>query len=102
VLGVLGRELARLKNDVVLEGHTDARPYRFSALNGYTNWELSVDRANSARRCMMDSGLSLAQVVQIRGYADKRPLNPTDPYDSRNRRVSVVVEYAGGQPSAGR
>jgi chemotaxis protein MotB len=102
VLGVLGRELARLKNDVVLEGHTDARPYRFSALNGYTNWELSVDRANSARRCMMDSGLSLAQVVQIRGYADKRPLNPADPYDSRNRRVSVVVEYAGGQPSAGR
>ena len=101
VLAVLGRELARLKNDVVLEGHTDTRPYRFSALNGYTNWELSVDRANSARRCMQESGLNLGQVVQIRGYADERPLNPADPYDSRNRRVSVVVEYASGQGAGG-
>ena len=99
VLAVLARELARLKNDVVLEGHTDARPYRFSDLNGYTNWELSVDRANSARRCMMESGLSLEQVVQIRGFADKRPLNAADPYDSRNRRVSVVVEYGNGPPA---
>jgi chemotaxis protein MotB len=99
VLAVLARELARLKNDVVLEGHTDARPYRFADLNGYTNWELSVDRANSARRCMMESGLSLEQVVQIRGFADKRPLNAADPYDSRNRRVSVVVQYGSGPPA---
>ncbi len=95
VLGVLARELARLKNDMVIEGHTDARPYRYSAVTGYTNWELSVDRANSARRCMQDSGLRLEQVVQIRGFADKRPLNSADPYDNRNRRVSVVVQYSG-------
>ncbi|HEY1204907.1 MAG: flagellar motor protein MotB [Bryobacteraceae bacterium] len=97
VLAVLARELARLRNELVLEGHTDARPYRFSALNGYTNWELSVDRANSARRCMQENGLRFEQVVQIRGFADKRPLNPADPFDSRNRRVSVVVEYGGEQ-----
>ena len=101
VLAVLARELARLKNEVVVEGHTDARPYRFSALNGYSNWELSVDRANSARRCMQDSGLSLEQVVQIRGFADKRLLNAADPFDSRNRRVSVVVEYGKDQRKDG-
>ncbi len=100
VLAVLARELARLNNEMVIEGHTDARPYRFSALNGYTNWELSVDRANSARRCMQENGLRLEQVVQIRGFADKRPLNPANPFDSRNRRVSVVVEY-GAEQAAG-
>jgi len=102
VLGMLARELGRLKNDLVIEGHTDARPYRFSALNGYTNWELSVDRANSARRCMQDSGLHFEQVVQIRGFADKRLLNPADPDDSRNRRVSIVVEYETAKQAAGR
>ena len=100
VLGMLARELGRLKNDLVIEGHTDARPYRFSVPNGYTNWELSVDRANSARRCMQDSGLHLEQVVQIRGFSDKRLLNPADPSDSRNRRVSIVVEYETEKPAA--
>ncbi|HSW51006.1 MAG TPA: flagellar motor protein MotB, partial [Bryobacteraceae bacterium] len=50
MLSLLAAELGRLKNQVVVEGHTDARPYRYTGLNGYTNWELSVDRANSARR----------------------------------------------------
>lgn len=77
----------------MVEGHTDARPYRFSALNGYSNWELSVDRATAARRCMQDHGLRPEQVVQIRGFADKHLLNPADPNSSRNRRISVVVEY---------
>ncbi len=100
VLAVLARELGHLKNQLVLEGHTDAQPYRFAAINGYTNWELSVDRANSARRSMQDHGLGLEQVVQIRGFADKRPLNPADPNDSRNRRVSVVVEYESERGAA--
>ena len=52
ILGLLASELGKLKNPVLVEGHTDSRPYRFSGLNGYTNWELSVDRANSARRFM--------------------------------------------------
>jgi chemotaxis protein MotB len=93
MLGLLAGELGRLSNDLVIEGHTDARPYRFSALNGYGNWELSVDRANAARRCMQEHGLSAGQVVQIRGFSDKRPLDAANPNDSRNRRISVVVEY---------
>jgi chemotaxis protein MotB len=93
MLALLAKELARLKNSLVIEGHTDARPYRYTGLNGYTNWELAVDRANAARRCLQDSGVHPDQVVQVRGFADKRLLKPADPFDSRNRRVSVVVEY---------
>ena len=93
MLVLLAGELARLKNHVVIEGHTDARPYRFTAIHGYTNWELSVDRANSARRFMEDHGIGSDQIVQVRGFADKRLFDPALPFDSRNRRVSVVVEY---------
>jgi chemotaxis protein MotB len=102
VLALLAKELARLSNPLVIEGHTDARPYRFTGLNGYTNWELSVDRANAARRVIQDEGVRPEQVAQVRGFADKRLLNPADPFDSRNRRVSVVVQYAesgGGSPT---
>jgi chemotaxis protein MotB len=93
MLALLATELARLRNPVVVEGHTDARPYRYTGLNGYTNWELSVDRANAARRFMQDHGLDPGQIVQVRGFADKRLLNPSLPADSRNRRISLVVEY---------
>jgi len=93
MLTLLAKELSRLKNRLVIEGHTDARPYRFTGLNGYTNWELSVDRANSARRVIQDQGVAPDKVAQVRGFADQRLLEPSKPYDSRNRRVSVVVQY---------
>jgi chemotaxis protein MotB len=93
MLAVLGAELARLRNNLVIEGHTDARPYRFTGLNGYTNWELSVDRANAARRSLQDNGVHSNQVVQVQGFADKHLLDPADPTSNRNRRISVVVEY---------
>ena len=93
MLSIVAGELARLKNKVVIEGHTDAKPYRYSGIHGYTNWELSVDRANAARRFMQDHGIAGDQVVQVRGFADKRLLDPGSPQDSRNRRVTVVVEY---------
>ena len=95
ILVMLAHELAKLPNTISIEGHTDSKP--FVGKGSYSNWELSVDRANSARRCMQENGLRFEQVVQIRGFADKRPLNPADPFDSRNRRVSVVVEYGGEQ-----
>ena len=98
MLALLAAELGRLRNQVLIEGHTDARPYRFTGLNGYTNWELSVDRANAARRCMQDHGIHPDQVEQVRGFADKRLLYASDPNDSRNRRVSVIVEYAKPGP----
>lgn len=89
ILAAIAGELGRLENDVVLEGHTDSRPY--TATRGvYTNWELSADRANAARRVMEGSGLRPGQVKGVRGFADTR-LRLDDPFDARNRRVSIVV-----------
>lgn len=89
ILAAIAGELGRLENDVVLEGHTDSRPYTATA-GVYTNWELSADRANAARRAMEGSGLRSGQVKGVRGFADTR-LRLADPFDARNRRVSIVV-----------
>jgi chemotaxis protein MotB len=91
LLRALAAELGRMPNRVVVEGHTDARPFR-NAERWYGNWELSVDRANAARRLLHEYGLRESQVVEVRGYADQKLLNAEDPNDARNRRVSVVVK----------
>jgi len=101
LLEVLGAELAKMPNTIVIEGHTDARPFRKSdPMSGYSNWELSADRANAARRLLHSYGVRPSQVVEVRGFADQRLLNAADPNDARNRRVSVVVMFliTDGQP----
>jgi chemotaxis protein MotB len=87
----LAQELGQLPNKVSIEGHTDSKPYAGSG--EYTNWELSTDRANAARRLMQQSGLRPDQVVQVRGYADQDLRKPTQPEDPSNRRISVIVQY---------
>jgi chemotaxis protein MotB len=90
----LGTEISRLPNRLVIEGHTDSRPYRNAALSsGYGNWELSTDRANAARRLLLQSGVGRQQVVEVRGFADERLLNANDSEDPKNRRVSLVVKF---------
>jgi chemotaxis protein MotB len=91
VLVAIGRELAKVSNGVVFEGHTDSRP--FSSAEGYTNWELSADRANTARRVMQRSGLEAQQVQGVRGCADTHLRAPDDPYNARNRRVTIIVQH---------
>jgi chemotaxis protein MotB len=91
VLTVIARELGQLKNSIVIEGHTDSRPYASTDL--YSNWELSADRANAARRVMERSGLQTGQVRGVRGYADRQLRVGEVPLDPRNRRVSVIVEH---------
>jgi len=91
ILVMLAQELAKLPNTVSIEGHTDSKPFAGSA--GYSNWELSADRANAARRVMQQSGLGPKQVSQVRGYADQRLRKPKAPEDASNRRISVVVQY---------
>jgi chemotaxis protein MotB len=88
LLEVIGKELSALTNKVAIEGHTDSRAY--SAPHGYTNWELSVDRANAARR-VMQRGLNATQMEAVRGYADQHLRYPDNPLDPRNRRISIVV-----------
>jgi chemotaxis protein MotB len=87
----LAEQLGQLPNDVLIEGHTDSKPY--SADGAYSNWELSADRANSARKFMEGHGLRPAQVAQVRGYADRQLRHPEDPEGASNRRISVIVQY---------
>jgi len=94
LLAMLAREIGHLPNGLVIEGHTDARPYRNAGpSNGYSNWELAADRANAARRLLNAHGLRPEQVVEVRGFADQRLFNDKDAFDPRNRRVSVVVRF---------
>jgi chemotaxis protein MotB len=89
LLQFLGKRLGALPNAVVIEGFTDAKPY--NRKDGYSNWELSVDRANMARRILLTGGLNQAQVQQVRGWADRRLRLPDQPTAASNRRVTVTV-----------
>jgi len=97
MLVLLAQELARIPNEILIEGHTDSRP--FPSNGSYSNWELSADRANSARRLMETKGLRSGQVTQVRGYADRRLRNKDDPQAPSNRRISVIVKYQAETPS---
>jgi len=87
----LAGELGKLPNKISIEGHTDSKPYATSG--NYSNWELSTDRANAARRLMQANGVGAGQVTQVRGFADQRLRKLDDPFDPSNRRVSLVVQY---------
>ena len=91
MLVLLAQELGNIPNHVSIEGHTDAKPYGQKA--NYSNWELSSDRANAARRVMQQAGLRQDQVSQVRGFADQRLRNSKDPLDPANRRISIIVQY---------
>ena len=95
LLAVVAEEISRLPNSVIIEGHTDA--YQYAEGAAYTNWELSVDRCNSARRWMKANGLRQNQVAEVRGYADTEPKVPSNPGDPSNRRIAIIVanEFSG-------
>jgi chemotaxis protein MotB len=92
----LAQELGKMPNHLLIEGHTDAKP--FSGEGSYTNWELSSDRANAARRLMETSGVRPEQVGQVRGFADRQLRHPEDPQHASNRRISVIVQYLARPP----
>jgi chemotaxis protein MotB len=96
LIQVLAGELSKMPNTLVIEGHTDARPFR-NTTGSYSNWELAADRANAARRMLHANGIRPEQVVEMRGFADQHLLNPADPNDPRNRRISVVVKFQDGE-----
>jgi chemotaxis protein MotB len=96
LLALLAVELGKLPNHVSIEGHTDAKPY--IGKSGYSNWELSADRANAARRLMQQNGLGGSQVSQIRGFADQLLRMPDDPLSASNRRISVIVQNMDAPP----
>lgn len=87
----LADELGKLPNKLAVEGHTDAKSY--SKGRNYSNWELSSDRANAARRLLQLNGVGEDQVTQVRGFGDQRLRKPDSPLDPSNRRISVIVQY---------
>jgi chemotaxis protein MotB len=89
ILSELPQYLNTVPNRISLSGHTDAKPY--TGARGYTNWELSADRANAARRAMARAGLRNGQVKGVRGFADTQLHVKDSPLDPRNRRISIVV-----------
>jgi chemotaxis protein MotB len=91
MLILLAKDISTLPNHISIEGHTDAKPY--GQKGNYSNWELSTDRANAARRVMQQSGLREDQVSQVRGFSAQRLRNPKDPFDPLNRRISIIVQY---------
>ena len=92
LLMTIAEELGKAPNKISVEGHTDSQPFSAGANGNYTNWELSVDRANASRRIMQQHGLRPDQVGQ-RGFADQQPRNAKDPSDPANRRISILVQY---------
>lgn len=89
ILTLLGTELGALPFPVRIEGHTDAWPFRGDG--SYTNWELSSDRANAARRIMTDHGLRSSQITEVTGMAARHPRVPSNPHSPRNRRITITM-----------
>ena len=85
--------LAALPNPLTIEGHTDSR--RYSQKRNYSNWELSVDRANSARRVMEAAGLPPTRMDRVVGHADRLLLVPDNPLHASNRRITILVRRQG-------
>jgi len=94
LLALLAGELKTLPNSLLIEGHTDSAQY--STDHNYSNWELSADRANSARRLMQQDGVRSNQVTQVRGYADQLLRVKSNPFDPSNRRISILVKNENG------
>lgn len=89
LVDVIARVVKGLPNDIMITGHTDARPFQTGG--GYGNWELSSDRANSARRALIEAGFPEDRIARVVGRADRDPLDPADPFGPVNRRITFVV-----------
>jgi chemotaxis protein MotB len=90
VLRLVAQVVQDLPNKISIRGHTDAKPFA-GTQQGYTNWELSADRANASRRIMLLGGLDSARLENVQGRADREPLVPEQPESARNRRISIIL-----------
>jgi chemotaxis protein MotB len=90
LLKEIGQVLSDVPNRLTLEGHTDAQPFA-GGDRGYSNWELSSDRANASRRELVAGGLADDRVLRVQGLASSNPIDAADPKAPANRRISVIV-----------
>ena len=90
ILRAMAPVINKLPNKITINGHTDARPFPANR-KGYSNWELSSDRANAARYELNNGGLAEEKILRVTGLSDSIPYNPGDPDDPMNRRISIIV-----------
>jgi chemotaxis protein MotB len=90
LLREIGSVLTEVPNRLTLEGHTDAQPFS-GGERGYSNWELSSDRANASRRELISGGLADDRVLRVQGLASSQPFDEKDPLAPTNRRISIIV-----------
>ncbi|MEO5689476.1 MAG: flagellar motor protein MotB [Burkholderiaceae bacterium] len=90
LLREIGSVLTEVPNRLTLEGHTDAQPFP-GGDRGYSNWELSSDRANASRRELLLGGLADDRVLRVQGLASSQPFDEKDPLAPTNRRISIIV-----------
>lgn len=89
ILHIIGMVLNEVPNKLGISGHTDSTPYYSES--GYSNWELSADRANASRREMVQGGLQDDKVLRVVGLAAAAHLDAKDPFNPINRRISIIV-----------
>lgn len=100
ILRAIGSVLNQVPNKIGLSGHTDATPYQ-GGNEGYSNWELSADRANASRRELVAGGMDQSKVLRVVGLSSSALFNPSNPYDANNRRISIIVMNKETEESAG-
>ena len=100
ILRAVGNTLNQVPNKIGLSGHTDATPYQ-GGNAGYTNWELSADRANASRRELIAGGMDPAKVLRVVGLSSSALLVPGDPFAANNRRISIIVMNMETEDSVG-
>jgi chemotaxis protein MotB len=99
ILHEIGRMLNDVPNKISLSGHTDATPYS-SGEKGYSNWELSSDRANASRRELIAGGMDESKIMRVVGLSSAVPFDKADPYSPSNRRISIIVMNKRTEESA--
>lgn len=90
ILREIGKTLNDVPNRISLSGHTDAKPYA-SGEKGYSNWELSTDRANASRRELIAGGMDESKMLRVVGLSSSILLDTKDPFNPTNRRISIIV-----------
>jgi chemotaxis protein MotB len=98
ILREVAKYLNTVPNRISLSGHTDHKPY--SGTRGYTNWELSADRANAARRSLLEGGLQEQKIARVVGLASSVLFDRENPYNPINRRISIIVMTKSAEATA--
>jgi chemotaxis protein MotB len=100
ILHEIGKTLNQVPNKVSLSGHTDAEPYSRGDKGGYSNWELSADRANASRRELIAGGMDNEKIVRVVGLSSSVLFDKVDPLNPINRRISIIVMNKKAEESA--